>query len=167
MNFVVSIMAAGVLASAATVAIAQDAANTATSAAAPSVAAGHIPPPPAGKSQVVFFRTGAYMGGATWFKIRESGAELGKLSNQAYFVAVLDPGPHTFTAATENKTTLKMELDADETYYVRGTLQMGVILYEPNLAPADQDLFEKHYAHMHVVRFIEPEAPKDAAKPAS
>jgi len=168
MNLALSTIAAGLLF--ATAAFAQDATNTAAPATAPAVASaattGHIPPPPAGKSQVVFFRTGAYMGGATWFKVRESGAELGKLSNQSYFVAVLDPGPHTFTSATENKTTLKMEIDAGETYYVRGTLQMGVLLYEPNLAPADQDLFEKHYAHMHSVRFIDPNAPKDAATPA-
>jgi hypothetical protein len=156
-------------------ALAQDAASGAAPTKAPATAAataGHIPAAPAGKSQVVFFRTGAYMGGATWFKVRETGAELGKLSNQSYFVAVLDPGPHTFTSATENKTTLKMELDPGETYYVRGTLQMGLILYEPNLAPADQDLFEKHYAHMHAVRFVDPAAPKepdakDAPKPAS
>ncbi|HEY1928140.1 MAG TPA: DUF2846 domain-containing protein [Caulobacteraceae bacterium] len=128
--------------------------------------AGHIPPPPAGKSQVVFFRTGAYMGAATWFKVRENGAELGKLSNQSYFVAVLDPGSHTFTAATENQTHLKLELDPDETYYVRGTLQMGVLLYEPNLQPADAELFEKHYNHMHVVKFVPADTPNEVAKPA-
>jgi hypothetical protein len=113
----------------------------------------HIAPAPADKAQVVFFRTGAYAGAATWFKIRENEVELGKLSNQSYFVALLAPGPHTFTSATENKTHLKMELDAGETYYIRGSLQMGLLLYEVNLAPADQDLFEKHYGHMHMVKF--------------
>jgi len=137
---------------------AQDAGAPAAAAAAAAAAANasaesHIPPAPADKAQVVFFRTGAYAGAATWFKVRENDAELGKLSNQSYFVALLDPGAHTFTSATENKTHLKMELDAGETYYVRGTLQMGVLLYEVNLAPADQDLFEKHYGHMHMVKF--------------
>jgi hypothetical protein len=146
-------------------------AASAPTAAEPAQPAGHVPPPPPGKSQVVFFRTGAYMGAATWFKIRENGAELGKLSNQSYFVAVLDPGPHAFTAATENQTHLKLELDPDETYYVRGTLQMGVLLYEPNLQPADAVLFEKHYSHMHAVSFVpgetDKEPAKEAAKPAS
>lgn len=171
MNLAASVIAAGLLAGTATTVLAQDvptaAAPSATAPATEPTAgqAGHIPPPPTSKSQIVFFRTGAYMGGATWFKIRESGAELGKLSNEAYFVAVLDPGPHQFTAATENKTTLRMELDPGETYYVRGTVQMGVLMGEPNLAPSDETLFEKHYAHLHSVRFIDPNAAKDAAKP--
>lgn len=97
MNLAASVIAAGLLAGTATTVLAQDvptaAAPSATAPATEPTAgqAGHIPPPPTSKSQIVFFRTGAYMGGATWFKIRESGAELGKLSNEAYFVAVLDP----------------------------------------------------------------------------
>ncbi len=168
MNLAASIIAAGLLAATATTGLAQDA--PAAAAAAPSATApmtesaagqtGHVALPPAGKSQVVFFRTGAYMGGGTWFKVRENGAELGKLSNEAYFVAMLDPGPHTFTSATENTTTLRMELDPGETYYVRGTLQFGVLIGEPNLAPSDEALFEKHYAHLHSVRFIDPGAVK-------
>ena len=164
MNLAATMIAASVLAVTTTTCLAQYApAAPATEPAAGQT--GHVAPPPAGKSQVVFFRTGAYMGAGTWFKVREKGAELGKLSNEAYFVAMLDPGPHTFTSATENKTTLRMELDPGETYYVRGTLQMGVMMGEPNLAPSDEALFEKHYAHLHSVRFIDPGAIMDAAKP--
>jgi hypothetical protein len=175
MKLIAPTIAIGFVAACAATAWAQDTtptapsvpATTAAPAPAPQIAqpAGHIPPPPAGKSQVVFFRTGAYMGAATWFKVRENGEELGKLSNQSYFVAVLDPGPHTFTAATENQTHLKLELDPDETYYVRGTLQMGLLLYEPNLQPADPELFEKHYTHMHAVAFVPGYAPKDTSVP--
>jgi hypothetical protein len=147
----IAALAAGLLIATAHSAVSQDVSAPAPAATAPST--GHIPAAPAGKAQVVFFRTGAYAGAATWFKIRENEAELGKLSNQSYFVAVLEPGTHTFTSATENKTHLKMELDAGETYYVRGSLQMGVLLYEVNLAPADQALFEKHSDHMHLVKF--------------
>ncbi len=164
MKLAAMLLAAGALALAAGPTCAQDSAPAAASAPAP---AGHIPPPPKGKAQVVFFRTGAYMGAATWFKVRENGAEVGKLSNQSYFVAQFDPGPHTFTAATESKNTLKLELDDGVTTYVRGTLQMGVILYEPNLAPADEALFEKHYDHLHEVKSAAPEPPKTADKPAS
>ena len=76
-------LAAGALLMGTTSALAQDAAPTASAAAPASASTSHIPPAPAGKSQVVFFRTGAYMGAATWFKVRENGVELGKLSNQS------------------------------------------------------------------------------------
>lgn len=137
--------------------------SPASAAAETPPATGHIPPPPAGKAQVVFFRTGAYVGAAVSYKVREQGIELGKLNNASYFVAVVDPGPHTFTAATENKNVLKLELDDGETQYVRGTVQMGFLVGEANLTPADQGMFELHYAHMHTTK--PPKA--DIKKPAA
>jgi hypothetical protein len=170
MKLAVSIIAVGLLASGATSAFAQNSMSPApdmTKDAGGQAAAGHIPPPPAGKAQVVFFRTGAYVGAGAWFKVRENGAELGKLTNQSYFVAVVDPGPHAFTAATESRNTLKLELDDGDTAYVRGTLQMGIVMGEPNLAPSDQALFEMHYPHMHLNKTPAASASKDADKPAS
>jgi hypothetical protein len=134
---------------------------------ATSAAPALIPPPAAGKSQVVFFRTGAMFGAAVWIKVRENGQELGKLSNQSYFVATLDPGPHLFTSAYELQDKLKMELDPGETYYVRGTLQSGLLLVGANLALVDAGEFEKHYKHMHQVKFVPGEAAQDPVKPAS
>jgi hypothetical protein len=130
--------------------------------AAPAAPAGHIPPPPPGKSQVVFFRTGAFYGAAVWIKVRESGQELGKLSNQAYFVTVLEPGHHEFTSAYELQDKIKMELDPGETYYVRGTLQSGLLLVGANLALVDAATFEKHYAHMHLVKSVSDDGAKAA-----
>ena len=184
MKHLMSPLAAVILAIATTPAQAHDAEPTATptpaassssptspvaGSAAPAAAetppagTGHIPPPPAGKAQVVFFRTGAYAGAAVSYKVREQGVELGKLNNASYFVVVLDPGPHTFTAATENKNVLKLELDNGETQYVRGTVQMGFLMGEANLTPADQSMFELHYAHMHAAK--PPKA--DTEKPAA
>ena len=170
MKLALALLTAATLSLSASAALSQDAPAPAP-ATAQAPATGHIPPAPKGKAQVVFFRTGAYMGGATWFKIRENEAELGKLSNQSYFVAVLDPGTHVFTSATENKTKLKLELDDGETYYVRGSLQMGLMLYEVSLQPSDQAMFDLHYAHMHEVKFVGGDAgkadPKADGKPAS
>ena len=131
----------------------------ATAPAAPA-AVGSVPPPPAGKGQIVFFRPSSFVGMAVYFKIRENEAELGKLSNGAYFVQVTDPGKHTFTAKTENTSKLTLEIDDGETYYVKGGLSMGLIVAEANIAPSDQATFEKALKHMH------PAAPLAASKPA-
>jgi hypothetical protein len=166
MRFASTILAIAAFSALPAVAPAQDTTPVLPAASAPA-APGHIPAPPPGKSQVVFFRTGAMAGAAVWIKVRENGQELGKLSNQAYFVAVLDPGPHTFTSAYELQDKLKMELDPDETYYVRGTLQSGLLLVGANLALVDAATFEKHYGHMHLVKFVPGDASKEAEKPAS
>jgi len=104
-----------------------------------------IPPAPNGKGQVVFFRAKTLLGTGLWFKVRENGVALGKLSNGAYFVRVTDPGVHTFTAATEPeaKDQLKLEVDPGQTYYVEGDVSKGVAIGVPDLSPSDQAAFDK------------------------
>ena len=102
-----------------------------------------IPPPPDGKGQVVFFRKSAFQGMAVWFNVRENGQALGKLTSGTYFIKVEDPGDHTYTAATENKDNLKLEVEPGETYYVEGRVTMGIMVGEANIAPSDQATFDK------------------------
>ena len=111
----------------------------------------------------MFFRPSGFQGAAVWFNVRENGVALGKLTNGAYFVHVVDPGPHTFTAATENHNVLKLEIDDGETYYVRGSVQMGFLIGEANMSPSDQAAFEKAFKHMHLAKAPEAES---AAPPA-
>jgi len=100
-----------------------------------------IPPPPPGRGQVVFFRRHTLMGTAQWFNIRENGQALGKLSNGAYFVQVTEPGRHTYTAATELRDTLTLQVDPGETYFVEGTLTKGIVMGEAAIAPSTPDVF--------------------------
>ena len=128
-------------------------APSATPSAAPAHPKGgfqsiDIPAPPDGKGEVVFFRKSGLQGSAVWFKVRENGAELGKLTSGVYFVSVEDPGAHTFTAATENKDTLKLEVDPGETYYVEGRVTMGMFIGEANLSPSDEATFQKNANHL-------------------
>ena len=110
---------------------------------------GLILPPSAGKGQVVFFRSSSFIGAAVWYTVKENGHKLGDLSNGAFFTLPADPGVHVFTAATENKDTLRIEVEAGETYYVRGTVHMGVLVGEASISPSDEDSFEKAFRHLH------------------
>ena len=142
-------------------------AASAPSASAAAPAAGSLSPPPAGKGQVVFFRPFRLPGMAVWFNVRENGVGLGKLTNGAYFVQVADPGPHTYTAATENKNVLHLEIDDGETTYVRATVQMGVLIGEANMTPSDQPTFEKALKKMHLAKAPEAETKPEASANAS
>jgi hypothetical protein len=104
-----------------------------------------IPAPPPGQGQVVFFRAKSLLGTGQWFKVREDGKALGKLTNGAYFVQVTAPGVHTYTATTEpeSKDRLKLEIDPGETYYVAGVLTKGVVMGVADLTPSDQAAFDK------------------------
>lgn len=91
---------------------------------------------------IVFFRPKKMVGAAVGFKVREGDVELGKLRNGTYFVLKVSPGRHEYVVHSEAKDILTMETEAGETYYVQGTLGMGVVAGRPNLSPSDQATFE-------------------------
>ena len=97
--------------------------------------------PQEGKGQIVFFRPSKFAGSAVGFKVREGSAELGKLRSGKYFVTSVDPGTHEYTVHSEAKDVLTLEVEAGETYYVQGTLTMGLMVGRPNLSPSDVATF--------------------------
>lgn len=138
--------------------VAQEATDAQATASAEVVATAEVAPPTAmpvsanagngligaasdGKGQIVFFRPSKMMGAALGFKVREGEVELGKLRNGKYFVASVEPGIHEYTVHSETKDVLTIEVEAGETYYVQGTLGMGVIAGRPNLSPSDEETF--------------------------
>jgi hypothetical protein len=103
-----------------------------------------VPPPPPGMGQVVFFRARSWSGMGQWFKVREDGQALGKLTNGAYFVVPLPPGVHSFTAKSEPefKDRLTLKVDPGETYYVEGLMTHGVVIGVAELTPSDKARFD-------------------------
>lgn len=112
--------------------------DTPASAVASSIA---IPPPPAGVGHVVFFREKKFTGGGVRFKVRENGEELGKLSSGAYFVHAAQPGVHEYVVHSESEDVLTLDVEEGETYYVQGSITMGVLVGRPNLSPSDETAF--------------------------
>ncbi|KQZ63561.1 hypothetical protein ASD53_18665 [Lysobacter sp. Root559] len=145
LKFRVSALALGLMFSGAVLAqdVAQPAATAAAEASddATAQAAGTIGVPPQGKGQIVFFRPSKFVGAAVGFKVREGETELGKLRSGKYFVHVADPGTHEYRVHGETKDVLTMEIEAGETYYVQGTLGMGIVAGRPNLSPTDAAAF--------------------------
>ncbi|SFL32765.1 DUF2846 domain-containing protein [Lysobacter sp. cf310] len=149
LKFRVSALALGLMFSGAV--LAQDAAQPAATEASAEAAddsatdaqaSGPIGVPPQGKGQIVFFRPSKLVGAAVGFKVREGETELGKLRNGKYFVHVAEPGTHEYRVHGETKDVLTMEIEAGETYYVQGTLGMGIIAGRPNLSPTDAAAFD-------------------------
>lgn len=101
-----------------------------------------IAAPPEGKGQIVFFRDKKFTGAALSYIVRENGEELGKLSNGSYFVHVAEPGTHAYVVHSEAKDMLNLEVEPGETYYVVGSISMGVLAGRPNLSPSDQGTFD-------------------------
>jgi hypothetical protein len=103
-----------------------------------------VPAPPRGMGQVVFFRARSLGGFGQWFNVRENGQALGKLTNGAYFVVILPPGQHSFSASSEPefKDHLTLKIDPGETYYVEGLMTHGVVIGVADLTPSDKTRFD-------------------------
>jgi hypothetical protein len=102
-----------------------------------------LPRVPRGQGLIVFFRKKTVMGTGQWFNVREDGRAVGKLTNGVWFAQPVSPGLHTFTAKTEPefKDSLKLKVDAGETYFVEGVLTKGVVIGIADLSPSDRAAF--------------------------
>lgn len=126
---------------------------TASASAKPAAASnGLIGAPPAGKGQIVFFRPAKFVGGAVGYKVREGAVELGKLRSGKYFVVAVEPGAHEYTVHSEAKDILNMEVEAGETYYVKGTITIGVLAGRPNLSPSTVAEFDEIAAKLKLAK---------------
>lgn len=101
-----------------------------------------IPPAPAGKGQVVFFRPGRFIGAAVSWKLLDGATELGKVGNARYLVVTLEPGVHDLVMDFGTKGKLRIEVDPDEIYYIECGIAMGALLNRPNLIPSTRDGFD-------------------------
>jgi hypothetical protein len=99
--------------------------------------------PPSGKALVVFFRKWLYPSSANTYTVHEGHTDIGRLSPGTYFIAVVEPGWHTYSVRAEKRNDMQIEIEADEIYYVRFELDTGWILYQPSLVPAEQRQFDE------------------------
>lgn len=102
-----------------------------------------IPAPAAGMGQVVVFRPSKFVGAGVRCTVREDGKMVGRAGNGKYFVLPATPGAHRFTTKTEATDTLNVEVEPDETTYVKCSIGMGVVAGRPNLSPATAEDFTK------------------------
>lgn len=112
-------------------------------AAAPAA----LPTPAPGKGQIVIFRPSS-MGFAIKCTVREDGAMIGRVGASKYYVVEVEPGLHNLTAKTEKTDTVAVQVEPDETSYVKCGISMGIMVGRPNLSPSTEDEYQKSAAKM-------------------
>lgn len=101
-----------------------------------------LPAPPEGQGQVIFWRSGSMVGGALGCGVNIGEERISALGTGKYFVLNLAPGTYEFNAKSEAKDNLTLEVDPGETYFVKCTIRMGVMVGRPNLSPSTKEEFE-------------------------
>jgi hypothetical protein len=100
---------------------------------------------PAGKAQIVFWRPGTIIGAALGCTVHEGegmeGTTIARLGAGKYWVHVAEPGKHVFWTTGEKTDTLNMEVEPDETYFVRCSIGMGIMSGRAQVSPSDRAAF--------------------------
>src|SRR5579859_1145981 len=101
---------------------------------------------PKDKATVYIYRPSGFGGAAISYTVSVNGTEVLPLSSGSYFVYYAAPGENEFTAKTEAKTSVTVDIKAGQTYYVKGTMGMGVFVGHPHLTQVTNDVGAKEIA---------------------
>ncbi|MDO7840977.1 hypothetical protein [Sphingomonas immobilis] len=104
---------------------------------------GTIGKPEAGKGLIVFWRPGTLVGAALGCTVHEGDKVLARLGSGKYYTVTAEPGKHVYNTEGEVKDVLNMEIEPDETYFVKCKIGMGIMAGRPNVAPSDAAEFGK------------------------
>jgi hypothetical protein len=122
-----------------------------------------IPQPPPGKGEVVFFRKKSLLAFGQWYKVRENGTAICKLTSGAYCIVVTAPGPHTYTAKFEPEVNdhLTLRIGPGDVYYVEGTTSKALLLGAADLLPSDHESFADASKHLKPAPPVAPNGADD------
>jgi hypothetical protein len=96
-----------------------------------------------GKAQIVFFRPGTIVGAALGCTVYEGDGQVARLGAGKYYLISAEPGQHAFSTRGQAADALNLEVEADETYFVRCKIGSGVISGAAQLEPSDRESFLK------------------------
>jgi len=96
-----------------------------------TVRAAEVPEPKEGQGLVVFYRLSNFKGKAIRFNINHAEGTLGQLLSGTYVFKHVDPGEHTFWSQAISEDSITLSVEAGQTYYIQGTVKMGVLAGRP------------------------------------
>ena len=106
---------------------------------------------PKDKGTVYVYRPKAFGGGGISYTVSANGTEVSSLPSGGYFVYYAAPGETEFSAKTEAKTSVTLDVKPGQTYYVQGTIGMGVFVGHPHLTLVGNDVGAKEIVSCKLV----------------
>ena len=84
------------------------------------------PYPDPGKGLVYFFRESHFVGALGSYNIYEGKQILGPMKNGSYFFVQATPGEHTYSGPDAWASSLTINVEAGQTYYVSCSVEVGI-----------------------------------------
>lgn len=108
-------------------------------------------------SAIVFFREWAFTGGGMTYFITEDTKNIGLLKAGSYFVYKASPGKHTYSAETETRSSVTLDIQPGQIYYIEGGIGMGFWAGRPQLSEVTKPVFDKIKMDLKYIRLATPE----------
>jgi hypothetical protein len=83
--------------------------------------------------------------------VEANGVPVTRLPSKGYFAYLAKPGEVTFSAKTEAKTSVTIDVEAGKTYFVKGTISVGVFAGHPHLVIVPNDVGKAEIADCELV----------------
>ena len=110
---------------------------------------------------IVFFREWAFTGGGMSYFITEDTNNIGLLKAGSYFAYRATPGKHTYSAETEARSSVTLDVQPGQIYYIEGGIGIGFWAGRPQLSEVTKPIFDKVKPDLKYIRL---ESPVDAAQ---
>ena len=107
--------------------------------------------PPADHGVVYVYRDFNLIGGGASYMVQVNGVPAAYLPSHGYFVYFAKPGEVEFSARTEAKTSVTLDVEAGKTYFIKGTIGVGVFVGHPHLVAVPNDIGEAEIADCKLV----------------
>nr|WP_246387943.1 DUF2846 domain-containing protein [Desulfovibrio intestinalis] len=106
---------------------------------------------------IVFFREWAFTGGGITYFVTEDTKNIGLLKAGSYFIYKALPGKHTYSAETEARSSVTLDVQSGQIYYVEGGIGMGFWAGRPQLIEVTKPVFDKIKPELKYIRLATPE----------
>ena len=97
----------------------------------------------ADRGLVYIYRVPSIKGAAISYDIKVGENAITTLKNGGYFPYQTTPGEVEFSAKTEARSAVTIDVEAGQTYYVKGSLSVGFLMGRPHLSIVPIDVGEK------------------------
>ena len=106
---------------------------------------------PADYALVYVYRLPGLVGGGVVYTVLANGSDVSTLPPGGYFAYHAPPGEVELSAQTEARTSVTIDAKAGHTYYVKGSVGIGVFVGHPHLVLVSDDVGAKEIADCKLV----------------
>lgn len=107
---------------------------------------------PANKAVVYVYRPNSFFGGGVVYDVKANGKEVvTTLYRGGYYPYVTEPREIEFSAQTESRDAVTIDVKPGQTYFLKGTVGVGFVVGRPHLTVVPSNIAESEIAECKLI----------------